>query len=100
MPGKQQGVLVINCFVPRLCLAGWIYEIKASFGLLKEILEGKKNELSPLSKIPPFFFQNSFRSKGALRCSGNLARRHPVGSGAGWFQSVFSLAPPAHKSGG
>jgi hypothetical protein len=37
-------------------LAGWIYEIKASFGLLKEILEGKKNELSPLSKIPPFFF--------------------------------------------
>jgi hypothetical protein len=42
--------------VPRLCLAGWIYEIKASFGLLKEILEGKKNELSPLSKIPPFFF--------------------------------------------
>jgi hypothetical protein len=35
---------------------------KASFGL-KEILEEKKNELSPHSKIPPFFLQNSFNPK-------------------------------------
>jgi hypothetical protein len=35
---------------------------QASFGL-KEILEEKKNELSPHSKIPPNFLQ----SKGALR---------------------------------
>jgi hypothetical protein len=36
--------------------------IKASFGL-KEILEEKKNELSPHSKNPPFFLQISFNPK-------------------------------------
>jgi hypothetical protein len=30
---------------------------------LKEILEEKKNELSPHLKIPPFFLQNSFNPK-------------------------------------
>jgi hypothetical protein len=34
----------------------------ASFGL-KEFLEGKNNELSPHSKIPPFFLQSSFNQK-------------------------------------
>jgi hypothetical protein len=40
--------------------------LKGSFGL-KEILEEKKNEISPHSKIPPFFLQNSFNPKVALR---------------------------------
>jgi hypothetical protein len=35
---------------------------KASFGL-KEILEEKKNDLSPHSKNSSFFLQNSFNSK-------------------------------------
>jgi hypothetical protein len=34
----------------------------ACFGL-KEFLEGKNNELSPHSKIPPFFLQSSFNQK-------------------------------------
>jgi hypothetical protein len=38
--------------------------IQASFGL-QEILEEKKNELSPHSKIPLFFLQNSFNPKEA-----------------------------------
>jgi hypothetical protein len=33
---------------------------------IKEILDEKKNELSPHSKIPPFFLQNSFDPNESL----------------------------------
>jgi hypothetical protein len=42
-----------------------VFLIKDSFEL-KEILEEKKNELSPHSKIPPFFSAKFLQSKGGV----------------------------------